>query len=136
MQQITTTTSSARRGLINNNKSSQIKTPTRSVIEVTGLTPNYIKSIDFCLVVNGLKQRKNNNLTREIGVEEPSFLLSTLQSLFWSVNKKMGSLNNAHHESTGGVVIFNGELILLFCDSVHCEVDGLGSVSNNLISKL
>ena len=42
---------------------------------------------------------------------------------------KMGSLNKSHHESTGGVVIFNGELILLYCDAVHCEVEGKGSVS-------
>lgn len=40
----------------------------------------------------------------------------------------MGSINKGHHEESGGVVIFNGELILLFCDAVHCEVDGLGSV--------
>ena len=50
-------------------------------------------------------------------------------SLTGQKQARMGSLNNAHHESTGGVVIFNGELILLFCDSVHCEVDGRGSVS-------
>ena len=41
----------------------------------------------------------------------------------------MGSINKGHHEETGGVLIFNGELILLFCDAVHCDVDGLGSVS-------
>ncbi|KAJ6221618.1 hypothetical protein RDWZM_000163 [Blomia tropicalis] len=30
----------------------------------------------------------------------------------------MATFNSAHHE-TGGVVLFNGELILLFCDNVH-----------------
>lgn len=42
----------------------------------------------------------------------------------------MGSLNKSHHDTTGGVVIFSGELILLYCDAVHCEVDGKGSVSS------
>ncbi|RWS21155.1 WW domain-binding protein 2-like protein [Leptotrombidium deliense] len=41
----------------------------------------------------------------------------------------MGSLNNSHHEQTGGVCVFNGELILLYCDSVQCEVEGKATVS-------
>lgn len=33
----------------------------------------------------------------------------------------MSMFNNAHHES-GGVVLFNGELILLFCENVNIHV--------------
>jgi len=44
----------------------------------------------------------------------------------------MGSINKGHHEESGGVLIFNGEIILLFCDAVHCEVDGLGSTTGKI----
>jgi len=44
----------------------------------------------------------------------------------------MGSLNKSHHEGTGGVVIFNGELILLYCDAVQFEVERRGSVKGRL----
>jgi len=44
----------------------------------------------------------------------------------------MGSINKGHHEGTGGVLIFNGELILLFCEGVNIEVDGHGSVSGKI----
>lgn len=41
----------------------------------------------------------------------------------------MGSINKSHNEADGGVLLFNGELILLFCESVHCEIGGTESVS-------
>lgn len=41
----------------------------------------------------------------------------------------MGSINKSHNEADGGVLLFNGELILLYCDSVSCEVGGKESVS-------
>jgi len=40
----------------------------------------------------------------------------------------MGSLNNSHSQD-GGIVLFSGELILLYCDAVHCEVKSFGHVS-------
>lgn len=42
----------------------------------------------------------------------------------------MGSINKSHNESDGGVLLFNGELILLYCDAVSCEVGGKESVSD------
>ncbi|RWS15758.1 WW domain-binding protein 2-like protein [Dinothrombium tinctorium] len=44
----------------------------------------------------------------------------------------MGSINNSHHEQTGGVCIFNGELILLYCDAVNCEIEGKASVKGRI----
>lgn len=41
----------------------------------------------------------------------------------------MGSINKSHNESDGGILLFNGELILLYCDSVSCEIGGKESVS-------
>lgn len=42
----------------------------------------------------------------------------------------MGSINKSHNEADGGILLFNGELILLYCDSVHCELgSGKESVS-------
>lgn len=43
----------------------------------------------------------------------------------------MGSLNKSHNEADGGILLFNGELILLYCDSVQCEIGGKESVSNH-----
>lgn len=40
----------------------------------------------------------------------------------------MGSINKSHNEADGGVLLFNGELILLYCDSVSCEIGGKESV--------
>lgn len=42
---------------------------------------------------------------------------------------KMGSINKSHNEADGGILLFNGELILLYCDSVSCEIGGKESVS-------
>lgn len=42
----------------------------------------------------------------------------------------MGSINRSHNEADGGILLFNGELILLYCDSVKCEVGGKESVSS------
>ncbi|KAI1287365.1 WW domain-binding protein 2 [Halotydeus destructor] len=44
----------------------------------------------------------------------------------------MASLNKSHHEGTGGVIIFNGELILLYCDAVQFDIDRWGSVKGRL----
>lgn len=33
----------------------------------------------------------------------------------------MATINTAHHES-GGVVLFQGELILLFCENVNLNI--------------
>lgn len=41
----------------------------------------------------------------------------------------MGSINRSHTEPDGGILLFNGELILLYCDSVSCEIGGKESVS-------
>lgn len=40
----------------------------------------------------------------------------------------MGSINKSHNESDGGVVLFAGELILIYCDAVTCEIGGKESV--------
>lgn len=40
----------------------------------------------------------------------------------------MGSINKSHNEADGGILLFNGELILLYCDAVSCEVGGKESV--------
>lgn len=39
----------------------------------------------------------------------------------------MATINQSHSEN-GGVVLFNGELILLYCDAVNSDVEGKGSV--------
>lgn len=41
----------------------------------------------------------------------------------------MGSINKSHNEADGGILLFSGELILLYCDSVSTEVGGKESVS-------
>lgn len=41
----------------------------------------------------------------------------------------MGSINKSHNEADGGILLFSGELILLYCDSVSCEAGGKESVS-------
>lgn len=43
----------------------------------------------------------------------------------------MGSLNNAHQEN-GGVLLYSGELILLYCDSVHCEIKSRGHAKGRI----
>lgn len=42
----------------------------------------------------------------------------------------MGSINKSHIEENGGVLLFNGELVLLYCDSISCEIGGKESVSD------
>lgn len=39
----------------------------------------------------------------------------------------MAQLNSSHH-SDGGVLLYSGELVLLYCDKVNCEIDGVGNV--------
>ncbi|KAG9508732.1 WW domain-binding protein 2 [Fragariocoptes setiger] len=36
----------------------------------------------------------------------------------------MGSINKNHNETDGGVLLFNGELILIYCDGVTIEIGG------------
>lgn len=40
----------------------------------------------------------------------------------------MASLNTSHQQD-GGVILYRGELILLYCDQVNCDVSNKGSVS-------
>lgn len=40
----------------------------------------------------------------------------------------MGSLNDAH-QANGGVLLYGGELVLLYCEAVNCEVKGITNVS-------
>jgi hypothetical protein len=41
----------------------------------------------------------------------------------------MATFNSSHHDS-GGVVLFSGELILLYCDNVYINID---SKSQNVL---
>lgn len=41
----------------------------------------------------------------------------------------MGSINRSHIETDGGVLLFSGEIVLLYIETVNCEVEGRGSVS-------
>ncbi|XP_074596320.1 WW domain-binding protein 2-like [Brevipalpus obovatus] len=43
----------------------------------------------------------------------------------------MGSINDAH-QADGGVLLFSGELILLYCDSVQCEIESKGSTKGRI----
>ncbi|XP_074596541.1 uncharacterized protein LOC141851677 [Brevipalpus obovatus] len=43
----------------------------------------------------------------------------------------MGSINGAH-QANGGILLFSGELILLYCDSVQCEIRGKGSTKGGI----
>lgn len=44
----------------------------------------------------------------------------------------MGSINKSHNEADGGILLFNGELILLYCDSVQCEIGGKESIKGRV----
>ena len=40
----------------------------------------------------------------------------------------MASLNASHHQD-GGVLLYSGEIVLLYSDKVNCEIDHVGNVS-------
>lgn len=42
----------------------------------------------------------------------------------------MGSLNRSHIETDGGILLFSGEMVLLYSDCVDVTIVGGSSVSN------
>ena len=83
----------------------------------------FTKILDFIFHYTALSNQ-HSLVTFQLTISD-----TLLKSITIPNNTIMGSINKSHTEPDGGLLLFSGELILLYCDSVSCEIGGKESVS-------